>query len=100
MFLRIRPLTAAPRSRQQLQHLVRGLRSRPYQLLGVTEIAEVSDPDATAPVFVLIGRPDATPRRADLFLSLAGAVEELVIRQRQVGAVGNVQLLLRADAAC
>src|SRR6266516_3926223 len=57
-----------------------------------------ADANAPPPVFVLIGRPDAAPRRTDLFFFLARAIQELVVGEREMGAVGNVQLLLRTDA--
>src|SRR3989442_1568724 len=62
--------------------------------------ASIAVPHASAPVLVFISRPDAPPCRPDLVFPLTGAIEELVIGERQMRALGDVQLVLGTDSAC
>src|SRR5438445_6036413 len=80
------------------EHLVRRVDASADELLGVAEVAQITDADAAPAVLVLVGRANTPPRRADLLPFLAGAIQQLVIRQRQVSAIGNVQLVLGANA--
>src|SRR6266545_2939098 len=59
-------------------------------------------PDSPAPhsppaVLVLVRWADPPPRRADLLAFFPSAIQQLVIRQRQMGPIGYVQLVLGAD---
>ena len=83
---------------QHSEHLVCRGDPRPHQLLRVGKIAQVSDAHAAATVLVLVGRTDPPPCRANFLLFLAGAVQELVIRQGQMGPVGHVELVLSPHA--
>ena len=56
---------------------------------GALEVAQIGDPDPAAAVLVLVRRADPPPRRAELLALLARGVEELVIREHQVSAVGD-----------
>src|SRR5437016_4801890 len=84
---------------QQLQHLVRGPHPRGDGLARVIEVAQVADADAPASVLVFVGGADPPPRGSDALALLAGPVQKLVTGQRQVGAVGDVQLAVDLDAA-
>ena len=56
---------------------------------GALEPPQIGDPDAAATVLVLVGRADPPPRRAELLALLARRIEQLVIGEHQVGAVGD-----------
>src|SRR5207247_5488486 len=89
----------ALRRAEQLEHLVRGLDPLAHAAPRPGKVAEVTPTPAAAAVFVLVGRADAPARGADLVTPLARPVEQLVIGQREMRAVGDVQALLGADAA-
>src|SRR5439155_8014078 len=90
----IGPLAAGARAAcEQLEHLIRGFHADADLLLRAREIAQIADPQASAPVLVFISRPDAPPCRPDLVFLLTGAIEELVIGEREMRALGDVQLV-------
>src|SRR5207245_9436470 len=68
-------------------------------LVCVPEVGQFADPDAPASVRVFVGGADPPPRGSDALALFAGPVQKLVTGQRQVGAVGNVQLTVDLDAA-
>src|SRR5207249_5842150 len=82
---------------EQPEELVGGLDAPADQLFRPAQVAQVAHPDAAPPVLVLIGGANAAAGRADFLPSFAGPVEELVERERQVGAVRYVELVLRPD---
>ncbi len=84
----------ALRIAQEAEHLVRLLDPRAHACRGAGEVLEVADANAATAVLVFIGGPDAPPRRADALALLARAIEQLVERQREMGAVRNVELAL------
>ena len=96
VFFRTR-LFPAPCS-QQSEHLIRRLHTDADRLLRARQIAEIADAHPAAPVLVFVGGTNAAAGRADVVFLFPGAIEQLVIRQREVRAVGNVQLVLGADA--
>ena len=96
VFFRTR-LFPAPCS-QQSEHLIRRLHPDADRLLRARQIAEIADAHPAAPVLVFVGGTNAAAGRADLVFLFPGAIEQLVIRQREVRAVGNVQLVLGTDA--
>src|SRR5206468_10134716 len=84
----------ALRRAEQPEELVGGLDAPTYQLLRPGQVPQVTHPDAPATVLVLIRRPDAATRRADLFARFARPVEQLVEREREVCAVRDIELVL------
>src|SRR6266511_2381740 len=83
---------------QELEELVRGLHARTDEFARPREIAEVADPNPAAAVLVLVGGPDAAPGRADLVALLARPVEQLVVRQCEMRAVRDIELVVGANA--
>ena len=84
------PAPRSPAPAQHSQHLVRRVDARAHELLGAGEVAQIADAHAAPAVFVFVGRANAPSRRPDLFAFLAGAIQQLVIRQREVSAIGDV----------
>src|SRR5688572_15832524 len=84
---------------QQIEHLIRGSHARGHEVASTRWIAQVAHAHSATPELVFVSRSDATPRRADLLALLAGSVQHLVIRKREVRAIGNEQPLLELDAA-
>ena len=81
-----------------LQQPVGPLHPVAQQRAGALQMPEVGDPDAAAAVLVLVRRADAPPGGAELLALLAGGVEQLVIGQDQMGAVGDEDPALGVDA--
>src|SRR5450759_2073209 len=89
---------------------VRALRARHRELdVGVRDstldqlsqplrIPQVEDADPAPPKFVLVCRADPASRRADLLAGRALAVDQLVIRQHEMGAIAHIQASLNVDA--
>ncbi len=91
MLFSIGPLAAGARAAcEQLEHLICRLHADADLLLRAREIAQIADPHAAAPVLVFIRRADAPPCRPDLVFLLTGAVEQLVIGEREMRALRDV----------
>ncbi len=73
----------------QCQQLVGPVDPRRQQRFSFRHVAQVADPDASAAVLVLVRRPDAPLGGADMLPPLFGQIEQLVIRQHQMGAIGD-----------
>src|SRR3989454_2980046 len=84
---------------EQLEEFVRRPHPGADELLGAVQVTQVADPHPAPAVLVFVGGPDAAPGRADLLALLAGAVEQLVVREGQMGAVRDVELVLGTNAA-
>src|SRR5438105_14772181 len=68
------------------------------QLSQTLRIAQVENAYPAAPKLVLIRRPNPAPGRPDFLARRALAIDKLVIRQDEVGAVADVQAALHVDA--
>ena len=84
---------------EQLEELVRRPDAGADELFGAVEVAQVAHPNAAPAIFVLVGWPDAAPGGADLVPLLARAVEQLVIGERQVRAIRDVELVIGTNPA-
>ena len=84
---------------EQAEDLVGRLDASAHELLGPAQVPQVAHADAAASVLVLVRRPDAPPRRADLLSRLTCPIEQFVEREGEVGTVGHIELVLRADSA-
>jgi hypothetical protein len=66
---------------------------------GAFQAAQIGHPDATPAVLVFVRRPDPTSGSAQILAPFAGGVEQLVVRQNQMGAVGDEDPAFGIDAA-
>src|SRR6185503_14203487 len=73
----------------QLQQLVGAMDPVGQKHAGALDPAKIDDPNAASTVLVLIRRADAATGGAELLALFARGVEQLVIRQNQMGAIGD-----------
>ncbi len=75
----------------QLQQLVGAMDPVRQEHARALDPAKIGDPDAAASILVLIRRADPAAGGAELLALLTRGVEQLVIGQDQMGAIGDEQ---------
>ena len=77
------------RAAHEREQLIGALDSAGEDLPRAACLPEIGDSDSAATVLVFVGRPDTPARGADVLAALVGGIQELVVRQHEVGSVGN-----------